>query len=273
MKIPTLRPPLKWAGGKQRLLPTLLPHLPREGRLIEPFVGAGSVFMNAGDRPLYINDLNQDLVAMYEILRDRPAEYIQRAQSLFTEGMLSPSAYLAARSAFNAATDTMERASLLLYLNRFGFNGLYRVNRRGEYNVPYGHLKKLPSLPLDRLVTMSAKLQDATITNFDFREVMRIAESGDVVYCDPPYASPASNSMSFTGYTAGGFTHADQAELAVLAHEAATRGATVIISNHDTPEMRDLYRGMEIHSVEVRRSVAASADRRGTANELIAVLR
>lgn len=273
MKIPTLRPPLKWAGGKQRLLNTLLPHLPRDGRLIEPFVGAGSVFLNAGDRALLINDLNKDLASMYEILRDRPAEYTQRAQSMFIEEMLSSSAYVAARAAFNAATDTMERAASLLYLNRFGFNGLYRVNRRGEYNVPYGHLKKLPCFPLDRLVAMSEKLQGATITNCDFRDVMGIAGQGDVVYCDPPYASPPGEGSTFTGYTTGNFSHADQADLASLAHEAAARGATVVISNHDTPEMRDLYKGMEIHSVEVRRSVAANADRRGTASELIAVLR
>jgi DNA adenine methylase len=273
MKNPKITPPLRWVGGKQRLLPTLLPHIPGTGRLIEPFVGAGAVFLNAGQRDLIINDLNRDLVAMYEMLRDAPTDYALRARKLFDGKMHSQEAYLDVRSRFNAANDAKERAVMLLYLNRFGFNGLYRVNKRGEYNVPYGRPTKIPTFPQEQVLQMAARLEGAKIMCGDFRDAMKLAIPGDVVYCDPPYASGNEGKPSFTGYTSSGFSNADQMDLVTLSWEAASRGATVIISNHDTPAIRDLYEGMELHEAEVRRSVAANAARRTQTAELIAVLR
>jgi DNA adenine methylase len=273
MKNPKLKSPLKWAGGKQRLLSALLPHIPRTGRLIEPFVGAGTVFLNAGRRDIVINDLNRDLVSMYEMLRDAPTDYALRARKLFDGKMHSQEAYLDVRSRFNAANDANERAVMLLYLNRFGFNGLYRVNKRGEYNVPYGRPTKIPTFPQEQVLQMAARLEGAKIMCGDFRDAMKLAVPGDVVYCDPPYASGNEAKPSFTGYTSSGFSNADQVDLVTLSREAASRGATVIVSNHDTPVVRDLYQGMKLHEVEVRRSVAADAGKRGKVSELIAVLK
>ena len=273
MKNPKLTPPLRWAGGKQRLLPALLPHIPSTGRLIEPFVGAGSVFLNAGQRDIVINDLNRDLVSMYQMLQDAPGDYIDVARTLFADSMHSQHAYLDIRRKFNSSTDLRERAVFFLYLNKFNFNGLYRVNRRGEYNVPYGHSQTLPTFPEEQLLAMAARLKSARILHGDFRVPMDMAAIGDVVYCDPPYANTTSGTSSFVGYTYTGFTTNDQIDLAALARDASGRGATVILSNHDSKWVRDLYAGMELHSVDVRRSIAANAARRKPACELIAVFR
>ncbi|MYM26232.1 Dam family site-specific DNA-(adenine-N6)-methyltransferase [Duganella sp. FT135W] len=273
MKNPKITPPLRWVGGKQRLLPALLPLLTGTGRLIEPFVGAGSVFLNASQRDIVINDLNRDLVAMYEMLRDAPSDYIDGARTLFTDSMHSQHAYLDARCKFNGSTDLRERAVLFLYLNKFNFNGLFRMNRSGEYNVPYGHPKTLPAFPDAQLQAMAERLKSATILHGDFRVPMAMAATGDVVYCDPPYADATPGARSFVGYTSTGFTINDQIDLVTLARDACARGATVVLSNHDTNWVRDLYAGMELHSVDVRRSIAANATRRTQAGELIAVLR
>lgn len=273
MKNPTLKPPLKWVGGKQRILATLLPHIEGGRRLIEPFVGAGSVFLNAPHPGIVINDLNPDLISMYEMLRDTPVEYIERAKALFAQSMHTPDAYLEARRRFNSSADRHERSALFLYLNKFSFNGIYRVNRKGLYNVPYGHPKSLPTFPEVQLLAMAERLKGATIMNEDFRVPMAMAGLGDVVYSAPPYADLSAANSSFVSYTAIGFTTKDHADLVHLASEACARGATVVISNHDTEFVRALYAKMELHSIDVRRSIAADGDRRGKAKELIAVLR
>jgi DNA adenine methylase len=273
MKNPTLKPPLKWVGGKQRILPTLLALFPSGGRLIEPFVGAGSVFLNSGERDIVINDSNRDLVSMYEMLRDAPRDFIRRTRPLFASEMHSSEAFAEARLRFNSSTDKAERAALLVYLNKFAFNGLYRVNSKGQFNVPYGHPKSAPTFPEAQLEVMASRLVGAKIMCGDFRQAITLATAGDVLYCDPPYADSASERKSFVGYTSKGFTAHDHIELRSLAIEASLRGATVILSNHDTSWVRNLYAGMEVHAVNVRRSIAANATRRANVGELIAVLR
>lgn len=210
---------------------------------------------------------------MYEMLRDASTDYIEDVHVLFTDSMHSQQAYLDARRKFNSSTDLRERAVLFLYLNKFNFNGLYRVNRSGEYNVPYGHPKTLPTFPEEQLQAMAERLKSATILHGDFRVPMAMAATGDVVYCDPPYADATPGTRSFVGYTSTGFTTNDQIDLATLAREASAHGATVILSNHDTSWVRELYEGMDLHSVDVRRTIAANAARRTKAGELIAVLR
>jgi len=210
---------------------------------------------------------------MYEMPRNAPDNYIEDARALFADSMHSQQAYLDARRKFNSSTNLRERAVLFLYLNKFNFNGLYRVNRSGEYNVPYGHPKTLPTFPEEQLRAMAERLNSATILHGDFRVPMAMAAPGDVFYCDPPYADTTSGTSSFVGYTSRGFTTNDHIELATLARDACARGATVILSNHDTSWVRELYEGMELHSVDVRRTIAANAARRTQAGELIAVLR
>lgn len=271
---PTLqreRPPLKWTGGKIRLLPQLSPLLPHGRRLIEPFVGAGAVFLNHKYPAFLLNDANIDLMAMWRALRNRSDRYIKDAAALFGAANHSEAAYLRIREEFNSATDAYDRAVRLPYLNRNGFNGLYRVNRKGAYNVPYGKPAAPPHFPLGAFERASVTLRRATLMNADFVSTVSLAGPGDVVYCDPPY-SPSATGASFTGYTAHGFDWSDHALLVNAAHDAHARGATVLISNHDTPLTRALYAGFRIHSVEVSRTVAANASSRGVTPELVAIL-
>lgn len=271
MKFPSTRPPLKWAGGKQRLLTTLLQHIPSKGRLIEPFVGAGSVFLAAGERDLVINDANPDLIGMYQALQRSADSFVDAAQPYFTDSFHSQSAYLEVRARFNQTKDIGQRALMLLYLNRFGFNGLYRVNKSGGFNTPYGHPQSLPRFPEAELKRLATRLQGAQIMCGDFAAATQLAREGDVLYCDPPYSDTTGGSTSFVGYVADVFRHADHERLVDQTWQAVGRGATVVISNHDTPATRALCAGMRIEPVEVRRTIAASAHKRGSASELIAI--
>lgn len=265
------KPFLRWSGGKQRLLPELARHLPARGRLIEPFVGAGSVFLGLEFDRYVINDANDDLVAVWAALQDQPQEFIERAATLFCEDNRCAEAYLRLRARFNAEPNRFERGVLLPYLNRFGFNGLFRVNSAGKFNVPFGKPARLPRFPRAEMEAACIKLQRTTILNGGFASAMAQAMAGDVLYCDPPYLA-SEQGTSFTGYSSAGFTMRDHEELREVALRAVSRGATVVISNHDTPQTRDLYRGWHIETVPVRRSIAARALARGMVNELIATM-
>jgi DNA adenine methylase len=267
------KPALKWVGGKQRVLSTLLPYIDGTQRLIEPFVGAGSVFLAAGEREVVINDANADLIEFYRCLQQDVTALIEIAEPLFSASEMSPDSYGKNRNRFNSGARGFERAALLLYLNKFGFNGLYRVNKNGGFNVPYGHPKVMPGFPRQQLIDMAARLQNVEIMCGDFTAAIALATDGDVVYCDPPYVDTSGTPGSFTSYTAARFGMEQQQQLVTAAHAAAARGATVIISNHDSEVARQLYVGAEIHSFDVRRSISAKGDSRTDAQELIAVFR
>lgn len=268
---PSARPFLKWAGGKQRLLKTLLPLFPFGARLIEPFVGAGSVFLGSNYPAYILNDANADLVAVWTALKLSPSDFVRDAAAYFCEANYKKSSYLDLREAFNASPDPYFRATLLPYLNRFGFNGLYRVNRAGEFNVPYGKPARLPVFPMDAALQAADRLQHAVVQTGDFQGVIDLAVAGDIVYCDPPYHSSVRGA-SFSAYTSGGFDDSDHLRLADSARAAAARGARVFISNHDTPVTRALYADFTIHELHVNRSIASTTARRGTCGELLAVL-
>lgn len=270
--LPPSTPVLKWTGGKRRLLPQLLPLLPLQGRLVEPFVGAGSVFLAADYDRYVINDANPDLAAFWVSLRERPAQFMRDASAFFVPENHSPDAYARVRGEFNAAVESYQRAVRLPYLNKFCFNGLFRVNSKGQYNVPYGKPAKLPRFPFEEAAAAAEKLKRCVIMNGDFEAVIGEAGFGDTVYCDPPYLDSAVGA-SFTGYTAGGFDIACHRRLIEASKRAVERGATVLISNHDTEEVRELCRGWEIHRLSVRRSVASRSSSRGVAAEVVATLR
>lgn len=269
--VPPSKSPLRWPGGKGRLLPQLLPLLPSGGRLIEPFVGAGSVFLAANYDSYVINDANPDLTAMWVALQARPGDYMERANSYFVEENRTLEAYVTLRRRFNEEIDSFERAALLPYLNKFAFNGIYRVNSRGKFNVPYADPKKMPRFPWEQMTAAAMKLERCLILNGGFRGAIEIAGEGDVVYCDPPYVD--TDKPSFTGYTAAGFGMQQQLALVAACEEAVSRGAVAVISNHDTATTRVLYSGWDIHQVSVRRSVAAEGSARAVAQELVASLK
>lgn len=267
---PASRPFLKWAGGKRRLLGFLMEHLPKEGRLIEPFLGAGSVFLGGNYSKSLLGDANPDLMAVWVALQTRPTEFIHRASMLFKQENLSKVAYYRLRDEYNRQTDRFERAVLFIYLNKFGFNGVYRVNKRGVMTTPSGKLEIVPRFPLEELEQASMKLESAVLHAGSYRFLLEEAGKGDVVYCDPPYSDVGK--PSFTAYTSCGFGHDQHLELCELALSAVGRGAVVAISNHDLPGTRELYAGWTIHEQTVRRTVAATTRAREEVKELLALL-
>ena len=260
---------LKWAGGKYNLVNAIASHLTPANTLVEPFVGAGSVFLNT-DYPQYqLNDINADLIALYQLLQRRHQSFIADAKSLFTAQTNQRDAYLSLRQQFNLSTDSYERSVLFLYLNRHGYNGLCRYNLSGKFNVPFGSYKK-PYFPEAELHYFAEKAQRARFSCTSYQQVIQQAQPDTVIYCDPPYV-PLSKTASFTSYASQGFDLDDQAQLANLAEKAQQRGITVVISNHDTTWTRKIYQQAVLHSLQVGRSISQKGATRGKVAELFAV--
>lgn len=260
---------LKWAGGKYNLVQSISAHLPQSEVLIEPFAGAASVFLNT-DYPRYqLNDINADLIGLYQILKTRHESFIADARNLFMPQTNQRDAYLQLRQQFNQSTNDYERALLFLYLNRHGYNGLCRYNLSGKFNVPFGSYKK-PYFPEAELYFFAEKAQKAQFSCYSYQQVMQQAKAGEVVYCDPPYV-PLSKTASFTSYASQGFDLNDQAQLANLAEQAQQRGVAVVISNHDTTWTRKIYQQAILHSMQVARSISQNGAGRGKVAELFAV--
>lgn len=276
-----IKSPLKWVGGKTRVMPQLLKHLPKADCLIEPFVGSGTVFMNT-DYPRYVLcDSNAALINFFSMLTRYTDELINISRSFFLDGNYSED-YYACRDGFNfigksqisGHSRKVQWAAMFLYLNRHGYNGLYRVNQKGEFNVPFGKYAE-PYFPEAEMRLFAEKASDtkALFIHSDFRQsipdVMQLAHDA-VIYCDPPYI-PASDTANFTA-CGKPFTLDDHralvAALVAVNRQYATRS---IISNSDTPETREIYSAFNLHSLSVRRSVSAKS--RDMAGEVIGVLR
>ena len=263
---------LKWAGGKYGLVEDIQRHLPPARKLVEPFVGAGSVFLNTDYDHYLLADINPDLINLYNLLKERPEEYISEAKRWFVAENNRKEAYLDIRAEFNKTDDVMYRSLAFLYMNRFGFNGLCRYNKKGGFNVPFGSYKK-PYFPQAELEFFAEKAKKATFVCEGYPETFSRARKGSVVYCDPPYA-PLSNTANFTSYAGNGFTLDDQAALADIAERAATeRGIPVLISNHDTTLTRRLYHGAELNVVKVKRTISRNGSGRNKVDELLALFR
>lgn len=261
---------LKWAGGKFKLIEALSKHLPEGDRLVEPFVGAGSVFLNT-DYPTYLLcDINQDLINLYKLVQTEPDRYIAAAKAMFVPEMNDKEAYYKVRTEFNLTKDPFIRSVYFLYMNRHGFNGLCRYNRKGGFNVPFGSYKK-PYFPEKELRAFSEKSQAAEFKCISYEEAFELTIQGDVVYCDPPYA-PLPSKASFTTYVGAGFSLDDQALLARKSrHTAIDRGIPVLISNHDTPLTRELYHGASFDTIKVQRNISQKGSARKKVDELMAL--
>ena len=264
-----VRPPLKWAGGKYRLLDAIREKLPDGNRLIEPFVGSGVVFINANYKRFLINDINKDLISFYKILKREEKRFVQYTKNLFNEKNNSEEFFYSCRDEFNSTTDEFRKAALFLYINKHGYNGLIRYNASGLLNVPFGRYKK-PYHPEKELFFLAEKLKKATIQNKDFEKVMRSAAPGDVIYCDPPYV-PLSSTANFTAYSAGGFGEKEQLRLAHLACELTKNDVHVVISNHFTPLTENIYREAEQETFKVRRLISCNGADRKNITEVLAV--
>ncbi|KTC71588.1 DNA adenine methylase [Legionella birminghamensis] len=263
------RPFLKWAGNKYHCLSHILTHLKPAPRLIEPFTGSGAVFVNTLYDNYLLAETNPDLIHLYQMLKKEGDSFINYCARLFIPENNNESKYYHFRDEFNQCRHKKKRASLFLYLNRHGYNGLCRYNGSGEYNVPFGRYKK-PYFPAKELANFCQLSQKAEFSLSDFRNTFAQALPGDIIYCDPPYV-PLSRSANFAAYTKNKFNEQDQIDLAILARESAEKGITVLVSNHDTEFTRHHYQGSDIYSFEVPRFISCDAENRRTAQELIAV--
>ncbi|HIF3098366.1 TPA: DNA adenine methylase [Salmonella enterica] len=286
------RSPLKWVGGKFDVVPQLREHLPKASYLIEPFVGGGSVFMNTDYDRYVLCDSNPALINFYRLLTYNTTALIDLAWSFFEDGN-TPEFYKCCREEFNKITLSHNKtrghylrwAALFLYLNRHSFNGVQRTNLKGGFNVPFGKYKN-PYFPFQEMRRFASKARD-TMTCFvcaDFRTTMKglpdichrilfhAGTPGDaVIYCDPPYL-PLDGKDSFTQYNGKAFTRDDHRALAAyLVQASQLYGIRSVISSSDTEETRRIYSAFELHTLNVRRSVAASSEARQPAKEVIGV--
>lgn len=263
---------LKWAGGKSQLLDKIRSLMPSNfnsnARYIEPFVGSGVIALNVPHDRIIIGDVNEGLMACWNELQRNGESFIEDCRELFNGNYNTEEMYYGIRKSFNAHRPSGE---YFLYLNRHCFNGLCRFNSKGEFNVPYGKYKN-PYFPEAELRHAYEVTKRMVIYKLGFLDTMAEAESGDVVYCDPPYL-PISETSNFTAYSTGGFSMVEQENLAKMARTIAKRGATVIVSNNDVPKARELYKGAELHFVDVRKAISCKADGRKKLQEIIAVFR
>jgi DNA adenine methylase len=264
------KPALKWAGGKSQLLGQLLPYFPKGfARYLEPFLGGGAVWLKLDPQgPCLLSDSNQELINLYQVIQDNP-ELLMKKLDKLTENY-SEEFYYELRQ--TQPKPPVDKAARTLFLNKTGFNGLYRQNRKGEFNVPFGKREKCPALyDPQNLLALSQRLLKANLYCMDFEELLDQAGEGDFVYCDPPY-EPLSATSNFKSYTHSGFTQDDQIRLRDACARAAKRGAYVAVSNSHTPFILELYSWWEIHELTASRNINSNGKARGKISEILALL-
>lgn len=262
-------PFLKWAGGKSRLLAAYEKHFPYEfNSYFEPFTGGGAVFFHLiNSRPAFtatLSDLNEELVNCYSVIRDDVDELIDELQRHKNDQEY----FYALRATSPADLTDAARAARLIYLNKTCFNGLYRVNSKGQFNVPFGSYKNPRVCDTTNLRACSAALQQVQILHQPFDQVLKQAKRGDFVYFDPPY-HPLSSTANFTSYTKHSFSAEDQEALAEVTTKLHKRGCMFMLSNSDTPFIRKLYRNFEINTVYAMRAINCKAEGRGPVPEVL----
>jgi DNA adenine methylase len=269
------QPFLKWVGGKTQLLAQLDEFFPTQiNRYVEPFIGGGAVFFHLKQRfpamRAFLRDNNDELINTYRVVRSNPRELMRRLDQHLSEFLKDRETYfyLVRLKHHLSAAHTLERAARMVFLNKTCFNGLWRVNSRGEFNVPIGSHKKPALYDEENIYAASRALEQAQLDTSDFRDTMATTRPGDFVYIDPPYY-PVSPTASFTSYTKDEFGEEQQRELAALFTDAANRGVRLMLSNSDTDFIRRLYRAFTIHTVQARRMVNCDGTKRGEVNEVV----
>ena len=265
------QPFLKWAGGKRQLLPELNKYIPLKYKTYyEPFVGAGAFLFDLQPKKAVINDINSELINCYNVIKNSLDDLVE---DLKRHEISSDYYYnireLDRKPEFNELS-AVQRASRIIYLNKTCFNGLFRVNSQGQYNVPYGNFKN-PKV-LDEVVLKAVhnflNSCDIIISNQDFEEVVRDAKKGDFIYFDPPY-DPVSDSSSFTGYSLDGFSRDEQRRLKSVFDRLNKKGCFVLLSNSSTDFIKDLYKDYRIEIVSASRSINSNALKRGKVDEVL----
>jgi len=265
---------VKWAGGKSRLLGQLLPLLPKGAELmrhVEPFFGGGAMFFARAPERALLCDVNPALVNVYESVREHVDEVIQQLELLASGHDVDDArAYYRVRERYNRSRSMtpVERAAAFVYLNKTCFNGLHRVNRRGEFNVPAGRYKNPRIVDAEQLRSASRALARAELRLGSFEHLLSSARPGDFIYFDPPY-EPVSTTASFTAYAQDGFRREDQMRLRDVFAALDKRGCKLMLSNSDVPFLRDLYRDFNLQTVLAPRAINRDATKRGMVSELV----
>lgn len=264
---PACRPFIKWAGGKRQLLEEIRKHIPSSfGRYYEPFVGGGAVFFDLRPPQAVLSDANERLIRTYRAVRDDVEHVIRLLSKCPHDRAFYEDAVKLDVDKLNDA----QLASWFIYVNRVGFNGLYRVNKANKFNVPFGDYKNPKICDADNLRACSKALQGVVLEHGDFATVLARAKPGDFVYIDPPYI-PASETASFTAYQAGGFSMDDQARLHATAWQLTQSGVHVLLSASMTEGTLLFYDNpyFELFEVSAKRAINSDADKRGNVSELL----
>lgn len=258
------KPFVKWAGGKRQLITILLQEAPTEfNTYIEPFVGGGALLFEILPERAIINDINAELINAYRVIKDNPDELIEDLKK-----HKNTEEYFYKIRALNLEKlSPLERASRFIYLNKTCFNGLYRENSKGQFNVPFGKYKNPKIVDEENIKVVSQYLNTAyiKILNTDYKKVCQMAQKGDFIYLDPPY-HPISKTASFTKYTKYDFTEQDQIQLSEIFKELDKKGCYVMLSNSNTDFIKDLYRDYEIKEIQAHRAINSNGKGRKKAN-------
>lgn len=268
-------PLVKWAGGKRQLLAALNDRLPHDWNdFYEPFFGGGAFFISLHNQGrisrAVIGDLNSELVNFYQVVKTCPGDLVTALSDDTLEN--SAGAYKRLKDEFNEIVPDREnavrRAALFVFLNKHGYNGLWRVNSRGKFNVPFGRYTKRSLPSASSIQLFSTMLRRVTIQDTDFEKTVKNARRGDFIYFDPPY-QPLSKTARFTGYNCAGFSLDDQKRLAGVFRKLSKRGVQVMLSNSKVQEIEDLYEGYTIDTVAATRCISCKGESRSGTSEII----
>lgn len=267
------KPFVKWAGGKRQIIDKLMEYVPNDYNCYyEPFIGGGALFFYLSPKRAVINDSNVELMRVYRVLCNeieypKMCKLLNKYEANHKEEQYYEVRNMDKEKSFSRLSD-YKKAARTIYLNKSCFNGLYRVNSKGEFNVPFNKNKKVNTYDASNLLTVHLYLtmNDITIQCMDFEESVKSAKKGDFVYFDPPYDSDTS---TFNSYTEEGFGKEEQIRLARVFKELDSRGVYVMLSNHNTLLVNELYKDYHIHLIEAKRSINSKGNKRGAVEEVI----
>ena len=274
MKEPSISPVVKWVGGKRQLLSALLPYVKKQPytRYIEPFIGGGALLLALLPEKAIINDYNKELINVYEVIQNDVSSLI--ACLMEHEKKHSKAYFYAIRSEDRKedfkSTSPVDRAARFLYLNKTCYNGLFRVNAKDQFNVPFGQYKHPNIVNREGLIALAKYFTENQVHIYskDYADILAMAHPGDFVYLDPPYM-PLSESSSFTSYTDKGFSYKEQVRLRNECNKLRDKDISFIESNSDCQAVRELYKDYTIITVKAARSINSKASKRGKINEVL----
>jgi len=277
-KIPSASPFIKWAGGKSQLLPQILNRIPDEyNNYFEPFIGGGAVFYALNNtlhntlnpKKAFISDFSKDLITTYKTVRDKPEILAEELSSYeYNEEFYYKLRELDRDQSKFKKLSELQVAARFIYLNKTCFNGLYRVNSKGQFNVPFGKYKNPSFFKIENLKACSKALLNADIKHQDYKAILEKVNKKDLIYLDPPY-SPLNKTSSFTSYTKDGFNNEKQIELRNFCIDLDKKGAKFLLSNSYTTLILDLYKDFRIEALKAKRAINSNAKKRNSINEVL----